>query len=140
MSWFGIKELNYELSLEDIIQFYKSQYLKFMKIGVGNYTEFNVLITDRLIKITTNRLDQLIKGEKTDKNMCDIEKGILQPHYRPARKYDSNRSFGYNNTSRFGFSDLNLKQRYSIEYPIILTSTYIDKYMTAYRSILGEYK
>ena len=123
---------------EAIIQFYKSQYLKFIKIGIGGYTKFDTRITARLIKITANRLDQLIKGYKTDNNMCDVEKGIFVG-YRPKRKYYSNRSFGWNNTSYFRLSDLNLKQKHSIEHPIIIMPTYIDKYMTAYRATGAEW-
>ena len=115
---------------EQIIQFYKSQYLKFMKIGLGGLTEYDTLVTDTLIKTTANRLDQLIKGEITDQNRCC---GLGGTYVKPL-KYNSNRSFGWDNTSRFRYSDLTIEQKHSIEYPVTIIPTYIDKYTTAYRS------
>ncbi len=127
----------YDDDREFLINFYKNQYLKFIKIGVGGFTEYNTLVTKSLIKITEQRLDQIIKGEKTESNTCDFEKGEYnyKYFYRVPKKYDSNRSFGWNNTSGFRYLDLNLEQRNSIEYPIIIQPTYIDKYTTAYRTI-----
>ena len=115
---------------EEIIQFYKAQYLKFMKIGEGGITEHKTHVTKTLIKATANRLDQLIKGKITDQNR---NRGYFE-HYTKPRKYDSNRSFGWNNTSHFRWSDLTIEQKQSIEYPITIIPTYIDKYTTAYRS------
>ena len=37
---------------EIIIDFYKKQYLKFLKIGVGGVTEFNTVVTKLLIRTT----------------------------------------------------------------------------------------
>ena len=42
-----------------IINIYKEQLSKFEKIGLGNYTEHNTLITEKLIKTTEKRLAQL---------------------------------------------------------------------------------
>ena len=129
MSWILGRSGNWTTK-EEIIQFYKDQYLKFMKIGEGGLTEYNVLVTSRLIKATANRLDQLIKGKITDQNR---NRGYFERYTKP-RKYDSNRSFGWNNTSQFRYSDLTIEQKQSIEYPITIIPTYIDKYTTAYIS------
>lgn len=122
---------------EIIIDFYKKQYLKFLKIGVGGFTEFNTLVTELLIKTTEQRLDQLIKGKKTEENTTDFEKGKYQfeHYYKAPKKYNSNRSFGWNSTSEFDFLDLDYKQRHSITDPTVIQPTYIDKYTTAYRTI-----
>jgi len=42
-----------------VIKFYKEQIKKFEKIGLGNRTEFNTLITERLFDITRKRLAEL---------------------------------------------------------------------------------
>tara|TARA_R100001082_G_C4301114_1_gene132454 strand:- start:261 stop:455 length:195 start_codon:yes stop_codon:yes gene_type:complete len=42
-----------------IISFYKEQLKRFKKIGIGNKTEFNTIVTDQLIAITKKRLDEL---------------------------------------------------------------------------------
>ena len=116
---------------EFLISFYKERYLYFLRVGIGNYTLFNTKVTDILIRTTANRLDQLIKGKVTSENKCH---GLSQL-YRQQPKYDSNRSFGWNNTSRFRYSELDLKQKNSIDCPVIVQETYIDKYTTAYRTI-----
>jgi len=115
---------------EDFISFYKQRYLHFLKIGIGNYTEYDTKVTNTLIKATANRLDQLIKGEITDKNRNRGDGRI----YLPPKIFNSNRSFGWNHTSQFRYSDLDLKQQHSINCPTEITETYIDKYTTAYRS------
>ena len=46
-------------TLTDIIYFYKQQIERFEKIGIGNKTEFNTLITERLINVTLKRLHEL---------------------------------------------------------------------------------
>ena len=120
---------------EFLISFYKERYLYFLKIGIGNYSMFETKVTETLIKATANRLDQLIKGEVTDEN----RNHGCSKSYRPLRAFDSNRSFGWNNASRFRYSDLDLKQKHSIDCPTIIQETYIDKYTTAYQSI-KEYK
>ena len=121
--------------MEDLIAFYKERYLYFLKIGIGGYTDFNTKVTSTLIKATANRLDQLIKGEITDKNICH---GISKTYIKHP-KYNSNRSIGWNYSSWFRYSDLGYKQRHSFDYPVIIQETYIDKYTTAYRTI-KEYK
>ena len=46
-----------------IVRFYREQLRVLDKIGLGNYTEYGVKVTQRLIDITRKRLDQLvIKG------------------------------------------------------------------------------
>jgi hypothetical protein len=42
-----------------IIRFYKDQLKKFKALGIGNYTEHNVEVTESLIKITEYRLAML---------------------------------------------------------------------------------
>jgi len=123
-----------------LISFYKNQYLKFLKIGINNETENKVTVSKKLITSTANRLDQLIKGKKTEKNMCDIEKGICKGH-ASYKKYDSNRSFLGNITSRFYLKDLKITQQHTVRNYIDYgdchphgESQYIDKIITAYNS------
>lgn len=42
-----------------LINFYREQLLKFNKLGVGNRTETNILITEKLITCTRRRLNEL---------------------------------------------------------------------------------
>ena len=42
-----------------VINFYKEQLSKFRKLGVGNETENEVLITESLIRLTEDRLNKL---------------------------------------------------------------------------------
>ena len=42
-----------------VIKFYKEQIKKFEKIGLGNKTEFNTLVTEQLFDITRKRLAEL---------------------------------------------------------------------------------
>jgi uncharacterized protein (DUF934 family) len=42
-----------------IINIYKEQLDKFSKIGLGGYTENNVLVTEKLINATKQRLSEL---------------------------------------------------------------------------------
>ena len=42
-----------------LINFYREQLQKFNKLGVGSKTETKTLVTDRLIKVTRKRLDEL---------------------------------------------------------------------------------
>ena len=122
----GDEEMN-----EFLISFYKERYLYFLKIGIGNYTALETKVTETLIRATANRLDQLIKGKVTEENS---NYGHLKS-YHPLKTLNSNRSFGWNNVSRFRYSDLDSKQKHSIDYPTIIQETYIDKYTTAYQSI-----
>jgi len=46
-------------TLTDIIYFYKQQIERFKKIGIGNKTEFNTVITERLMNVTLRRLHEL---------------------------------------------------------------------------------
>ena len=45
-------------TLSDIIYFYKQQLSRFYKIGIGNKTEFNTVVTDSLLDITLKRLNE----------------------------------------------------------------------------------
>ena len=42
-----------------IIHFYKEQLRRYKKIGLGNKTEHNVVVTEQLIEITKKRLNEL---------------------------------------------------------------------------------
>ena len=46
-------------TISDIIYFYKQQLSRFYKIGIGNKTEFNTVVTDRLLDATLRRLKEL---------------------------------------------------------------------------------
>ena len=46
-------------TLTDIIYFYKQQIARFEKIGFGNKTEFNTIVTSALMDITIKRLHEL---------------------------------------------------------------------------------
>ena len=136
-----------------LINFYRTQFLVFTDIGIGGLTKFGVEITEKLIDCTANRLDQIIKGEKTFKNMCPADRimSILGRHLgdvpegEPAL-INSNRSFIGNTASKFDIRDLSRKNemavvsqtdyiyvsekhRHSIEHTV-----YIDNIFTAYNS------
>tara|TARA_R110000824_G_scaffold73975_2_gene188321 strand:+ start:2025 stop:2252 length:228 start_codon:yes stop_codon:yes gene_type:complete len=53
------KQSRHRTTLSDIIYFYKQQIERFTKIGIGNRTEFNTVVTDSLINITLKRLNEL---------------------------------------------------------------------------------
>ena len=123
--------------------FYKQQFLKFKRIGVGGYTEHNTLVTTQLINCTAKRLDQIISGQKTFKNMCRAEIMIkwgglsraLSKDGRPL--YNSNRSYIGKITSKFQLYDLEPQQQHSADYPNRYPCdhpVYIDKVTTAYKS------
>ena len=42
-----------------LINFYKEQLFKFKKLGLGRRTEFDVIVTEDLVKLTENRLNKL---------------------------------------------------------------------------------
>ena len=46
-------------NLSDIINFYNEQLKRYRKIGIGNKTEFNTIVTEQLINITLKRLHEL---------------------------------------------------------------------------------
>ena len=46
-------------TLSDIIHFYRNQIAKFEKIGMGNKTEHNTVITEVLMEATRRRLLEL---------------------------------------------------------------------------------
>lgn len=53
------KESRHRTTISDIIYFYKQQIARFEKIGLGNRTEFNTVVTNQLIDITIRRLHEL---------------------------------------------------------------------------------
>ena len=134
------KEMKRQELNQFLIDFYREQYLKFLRIGINNETEYGVTVTKKLITSTANRLDQLIKGKKTKSNMSDIEKGICKSRY-PRKLYNSNRSFIGDIKSKFQLSDLEITQQHAvcsyIDYSDCYPqneSHYIDKITTAYNS------
>ena len=58
-------------TISDIIYFYKQQLTRFYKIGIGNRTEFNTVVTDRLLDITLKRLNEL--QSKRDTLVFDVK-------------------------------------------------------------------
>ena len=120
---------------ESLIEFYKERYSYFYNIGIGNSTSSGTKVTKTLLKATLRRLDQLMKGKKTPENMHPIEKGNYNKFSKQRLSYNSNRTFGWNYSSSFRFSDLTIEQQHSIDSPTIMTETYIDNYTTAYRSL-----
>lgn len=42
-----------------LVSFYKNQLKKFNKVGLGNRTEFDVMVTPQLISATIRRLEEL---------------------------------------------------------------------------------
>ena len=52
-------ESRHRTTISDIIYFYKQQIARFEKIGLGNKTEFNTIVTTQLIDITVKRLYEL---------------------------------------------------------------------------------
>mgnify|MGYP005824441937 CR=1 FL=1 len=138
-----------------IIEFYKRQYLEFESIGIGGRTRFDVEITEKLIRCTANRLDQLIRGKKTPDNTCNaemlldgniktIKNGIdiaNKLHGREKALHNSNRSFVGNISRRFHLKDLDPRHEQML-YNIMDYADgsphdeprYIDKYTTAYNS------
>ena len=134
------KEMKRQELNQFLIDFYREQYLKFLRIGINNETEYGVTVTKKLITSTANRLDQLIKGKKTKSNMSDIEKGICRSR-SPRNLYNSNRSFIGDIKSKFQLSDLEITQQHAvcsyIDYSDCYPhneSHYIDKITTAYNS------
>ena len=134
-----------DLTKEELIQFYEQQHFILTSIGVGGETRFGTEVTEKLIKCTANRLDQLITGNKTTANMSRAEMvikllgrgGAFSGEIIP----DSNRSFCGDIKSKFQLSDLEPSQIQSVynyidygygEYNVL--NHYIDKYTTAYNS------
>ena len=141
-----------------LIDFYKSQYLTFKRIGIGGLTKFGVEITEKLIRCTANRLDQIIKGKKTAKNMCYTDKLMRMlgrtgdiPSGEPAL-INSNRSYIGDVTSKFDLKDLGKQNELSVskstDYAYISEkhrrsfehTIYIDKISTAYNSEIMQAK
>ena len=132
-----------------LISFYKRQYLTFTDIGIGGLTKFGVEITEKLIQCTANRLDQIETGEKTFKNMCQVDRMMSMlgkthgdvPEGEPAF-INSNRSFSSHITSKFHTLDLGKDNRLSLEYHqgnhfsdnVNNATHYIDNISTAYSS------
>ena len=52
-------ESRHRTTISDIIYFYKQQIARFEKIGIGNKTEFNTVVTNQLIDGTIKRLHEL---------------------------------------------------------------------------------
>ena len=54
-----IRKATRRRSAKDIIEVYRTQLQTLRKIGVGNKTQHNTVVTQNLIDITQKRLDQL---------------------------------------------------------------------------------
>ena len=128
-----------------LLSFYKEQYRMFTDIGIGGRTRFGVKITEKLIRCTANRLDQIKTGKKTDSNTCYFErmmKILGRPMGHPysggkPQLINSNRSFISGVTSKFHTLDLGKNNRLSVpdqRDPVIDHTHYIDKVSTAYNS------
>ena len=126
-----------------LIDFYKGQCRKFQRIGINGTTKFGVTVSKKLIESTENRLNQLVTGEKTQKNMSSIEKGICRNRQEKVsdKFHDSNRTFLGNITSIFRLTDLKRTQQHVVHSYIKYADgcsydepQYIDKITTAYKS------
>ena len=128
-----------------LLSFYKEQLRFFTQIGIGGRTRFGVKITEKLIRCTANRLDQLKIGKKTASNTCYLERmmkilGRPMGHPHSGGKpqlINSNRSFISGVTSKFHTLDLGKNNRLSMVEqgdPPIDHTHYIDKVSTAYNS------
>ena len=109
---------------QGLISFYEEQLRYFTQIGIGGRTRFGVKITEKLIRCTANRLDQIKTGKKTDSNTCYLErmmKILGRPMGHPysggkPQLINSNRSFISGVTSKFSTADLGDDSRFSLEY------------------------
>ena len=55
----GLINDNLVISRGSIVEFYKSQLLKFEKLGIGGETEYGTRVSRKLIKTTKKRLYQI---------------------------------------------------------------------------------
>jgi len=103
-----------------MVGFYNEQLRYFTQIGIGGRTRFGVKITEKLIRCTANRLDQIKTGKKTASNTCYLErmmKILGRPMGdNPSQLVNSNRSFISGVTSKFSTADLGDDSRFSLEY------------------------
>ena len=103
-----------------LIEFYEQQLRYCTQIGIGGRTRFGVKITEKLIRCTANRLDQIKTGKKTASNTCYLErmmKILGRPMGdNPSQLINSNRSFISGVTSKFSTADLGDDSRFSLEY------------------------
>ena len=118
-----------------LIDFYKQQHLYFLKVGIGNKTRLGTVVNRKLITSTENRLDQLFRGRKTEKNTSAIE-GYCKSYW-----HNSNRSFKTENYSKFQIYDLEITQQHAVIDTINYAGwtqddepIYIDRVITAYNS------
>ena len=103
-----------------LLSFYKEQLRLFTHIGIGGRTRFGVKITEKLIRCTANRLDQIKTGKKTASNTCYLErmmKILGRPMGdSPSQLINSNRSFISGVTSKFSTADLGDDSRFSLDH------------------------
>jgi hypothetical protein len=71
-----------------IISFYREQLAKFTKIGLGNKTEHDVLVTEKLLKVTKDRLNKL--SVVYDKNLTPQAHKLKQLKLMKLKKYHIN--------------------------------------------------
>jgi len=107
-----------------LIEFYEQQLRYCTQIGIGGRTRFGVKITEKLIRCTANRLDQIKTGKKTASNTCYFER-VMKILGRPMghpysggkpQLINSNRSFISGVTSKFSTADLGDDSRFSLEH------------------------
>ena len=64
-------------TIGDYIRFYRMQLKKFERVGMGNKTEFNVMVTPELVEVTKKRMFELVNkkvkrsrsnGQQTSEN------------------------------------------------------------------------
>ena len=109
---------------QGLISFYEEQLRLFAHSGIGGRTRFGVKITEKLIRCTANRLDQIKTGKKTASNTCYFErmmKILGRPMGHPysggkPQLINSNRSFISGVTSKFATADLGDDSRFSLEH------------------------
>tara|TARA_R100001244_G_C5171739_1_gene131755 strand:- start:9508 stop:9744 length:237 start_codon:yes stop_codon:yes gene_type:complete len=71
--------------LQQVVRFYQEQLQKFKKIGIGNKTEFDVVVTDKLINVTIKRLRML--ADKRYRLLSTAKAGLrLKKHMEDAIK------------------------------------------------------
>ena len=68
---------SHRTTISDVIYFYRSQLARFYKIGIGNRTEYNTVITDRLLDATLRRLNELqTRRDKIVYDAKDSKNGV----------------------------------------------------------------
>ena len=130
---------NIEQDIEELlINFYKQQYLYFKKIGIGNETRYNTIVTQKLINTTSQRLDQLIRGKNSNNTLYleKLAKGEIKS--RITNLYSEEKSHTYipDTSLQFSIKDMDISSQNIIDDSLEHScyQEYIDNVTTAYRS------